>query len=280
MSLAATLMMILTLFTISFFITLLIVTTKSTETLKDKVDMTVFFNEATSKDQIFSVQNNLLGRSDIKSVDYVSKEKALERWREINKEDEALRDIITDDSNPLPRSLEVKTVNPEHLESVYEMLSSSDYAPLIKEISYQKNKDMIDNLVKITSLTKKIGWTVSIVFLLISVLMIYNTIRLTIFARSEEIGIMRLVGASDLHIQGPFFFEGVIYAVLASLISAVILYFVYLWSIPALKNYFGLTTISGAYSDIGFSIIISIQLLIALVIGLACTFFAVKKHLR
>lgn len=280
LSLAATLMMVLTLFTISFFISLLIFTSKSTEALKDKVDLTVFFNETTSKDQIFSIQNTLLGRGDVENVSYVSKEEALARWQELNKDDENLRNIISVDSNPLPRSLEVKSTNPEDLENIYNMLSSQDYEPLVKEISYQKNKDMINNLVKITSLTKKIGWTVSIIFLLISVLIIYNTIRLTIYARSNEIEIMKLVGASDIHIQGPFFLEGVTYAILASIVSSVILYSVYAWSIPALRSYFSVDNIVGGYADIKFGLVISIQLLTSLVLGLACTLFAVKKHLR
>ncbi len=280
LSLAATLIMILTLVTISFFSGLLIITGKTTETLRSKVDMSVYFNDTTSKDQIFAIQNILLGRSDIKSVEYISKEKALELWRERNKDNEKIRNVISETDNPLPRSLEIQTEMPENLEKINNFLNSADYKPLVKEISYKKNKDLIDRLVKITSFIKLSGWSLSLVFVLISVLVIYNTIRLTIFARREEIEIMKLVGASDWYVRGPFIIEGIGYGLLAAIISSLVFYSIFRLVVPDVENYLGTTNLSSSY--LGFSIwfIVLVQFAVGLLLGILCSVLAIRKHLK
>lgn len=280
LSLAATLIMVLTLFTISFFVSLLIVSNKTSVSLKDKVDISVYFNETTSKDQIFSIQNALLSREDIKSVDYISKEKALERWRQISQGDEKIQNAVSDTFNPLPRSLEIKTENPEDLENVNEFLSSTNYKPLIRDISYRKNKEIVDRLVKITQFIKYIGWILSTLFVLISVLIIYNTIRLTIFARSDEIEIMKLVGSSDWYVQGPFIVEGISYGIFGSIISSLIMFVVGRLLLPVAERYIGLEGASSLSAGMNFWIIIGVQLFIGLVLGVGCSLFAVRKHLK
>jgi len=280
LSLAATLIMILTLITISFFMSLLVITGKTTESLKEKVDMSVYFNESTSNDQVFAIQNLLLSRSDIKKVDYVSKEKALALWRERNKDNEKIRDVISSTDNPLPRSLEIKTQNPEDLEKINTLLSNDDYHPLIKDISYRKNKDLISRIVSITDFIKLIGWTLSLVFVLIAILIIYNTIRLTIFARSEEIAIMKLVGGSDWYVRGPFIIEGIGYGLLGALSSSVIYYFFFRFSIPVAEKYLGLSDLNSSYLGINFWAVVGLQLLLGLALGILCSMAAIRKHLR
>lgn len=279
LSLAATLIMVLTLFTISVFVSLLVVTNKTTQALRDKVDMTVYFNETTTKDQIFSIQNILLTRSDIKNVDYISKEKALERWKIRNKDDEKIRDVISESDNPLPRSLEVKTQNPEDLEKINTYLNGNDYKPLIRDISYRKNKDLVNRLVSITSFIKLGGYTLSGVFVLIAILIIYNTIRLTIYARSEEIEIMKLVGGSDWYIRGPFILEGVSYGILGAIISSIIFYFAFKFTIPIAENYLGLTNLNSSYLGMNMALIVLMQALAGLLLGTFCSIIAVRKHL-
>jgi len=275
--------MVLTLFTISFFLTLLIVSDKTTESLKSKVDISVYFNDSTSKDQIYALQNLLLSRSDIKSVEYISKEDALSLWRERNRDNEKLRNAISESDNPLPRSLEIKADKPENLEAVNTFLNSSDYKPLIREISYKKSKDIIDKMVRLTSLTKKVGWGVSALFILISVLIIYNTIRLTIYIRGEEIAIMKLVGASDFYIQGPFLFDGASYGIIGAVLTSVIFFIFNRISQPAVFNYLEIGNYSNYLSQYGFNnfgIILLFQIIVGLILGITCSVFAIKKHLK
>lgn len=280
LSLAATLIMVLTLFTISFFVSLLVVIDKTSTSLKDKVDISVYFNETTSKDQIFSIQNNLLSRSDIKTVDYISKEKALEKWRKMSTGDDKISGAISETFNPLPRSLEIKTDSPEDLENVNQFLSAADYKPLIRDISYRKNKDLVDRLVKITQFVKYTGWVLSSIFVLIAILIIYNTIRLTIYARSDEIEIMKLVGASDWHVQGPFIVEGISYGILASIISSVIMFMAFRLLLPVTEQYLGVGGVNSVSAGLNFGMVIGVQLFVGLILGIGCSLFAVRRHLK
>lgn len=280
LSLAATFIMILTLITISVFASLLVVINKTTETLREKVDMTVYFNEETTNDQIFAIQNILVSRTDVKNADFISKDQARERWKERNKDNEKIRDIITETDNPLPRSLEVKTENPEDLAQIYSYLQGDDYKPLIRNISYQKNKNLIERLVRITTFVKIGGYALSLMFVLIAVLIIYNTIRLTIFARSDEIDIMRLVGASDWYVRGPFIIEGISYGLLGAIVSALLFSTAFHFIVPFAESYLGSSDLNSNYLGMNLILIIVMEFVAGLLLGTLCSLVAVKKHLN
>lgn len=279
LSLAATLIMVLTLFIISIFLSLVLITNKTTESLREKVDLIVYFNDSTTNDQIMSIQNVLRNRSGVKMVQYISKTEALDRWKDRNKDNEKIRDVINETDNPLPRSIEVKTQNPEDLEEIYTYLSSNEYKPLVSKISYQQNRTLIDRLIKMTKFVKISGWSLSVLFVLISILIIYNTIRLTIFARSEEISIMKLVGGSDWYVRGPFIIEGIGYGFVGAFISSIIFFFTYNITVPKAESYLGLTNINSNYLGMNLVILISIQFLIGILLGTFCSVLAIRKHL-
>ena len=280
LSIASTLIMIITLIVISVFVSLTVITNRVTEALKDRIDMAAYINDSVTQDQVYSLQKIISARTDVKQVDYVSKEEAMQRWQERNRDNPKIRDVVTAQNNPLPRSLEIKTKNPEDLEKIAKMLESQDYAPLIKELSYRKNKDIINRLIRLTNFIKVSGWSLSVVFILISILVIYNTVRLTIFARSEEIAIMKLVGATDWYIRGPFIVEGISYGVLATVISSILLYFAFRIIVPVARNYLGGFDLGEGYLGVSFGLVVLLQLAVGIVLGTACSVLAVKKHLK
>lgn len=277
---AAILIMVLTLFTIAFFACLLIFINHTTSTLKGKVDIVAYFNDSVAKDQIFAIQNVLLARTDINNVEYISKESALGRWRSQNYGNAKIRDVISEAFNPLPRSLEIKAEKPEDLEKINTFLNSAEYKPLIKEISYQKNKELITRLVKMTSFVKQAGWILSAVFVLISVLIVYNTIRLTIYARSGEIEIMKLVGSSDWYVQGPFIVEGLGYGIIAALSAALLLFTVLKLSVPAAEKYLDTNYASFLYSGGTMWLVLSTLVIAGLVLGITCSVFATRRFVK
>ena len=285
LSLAATLIMVMTLFTISFFASVLFVTSKTTNYLNDKADISVYFNEDVSKEKILGLMNDLLVRPDVKNVEYISKEDALKRWQDwqgkkYTDAGSGLQDVINETSNPLPRSLDIRANKPSDLETINSYLNSDNVKPIVRHVSYEQNKIVIDKLIKMTSFLTNIGWSLSILFVLISILIIYNTIRLTIYARSDEIEIMKLVGASDWYVQGPFFIEGTIYGLLASIISSFILYAAIKYSLPGVESYLGAAGAQTIFSGINLGAVIGIQLAVGLILGTLCSGFAVRKYLK
>lgn len=284
LALASTVMMFLTLFTISFFVSLLIITNKANENLREKVDIIVYFKEEASNDQILALKNVLLTRSDVRTVKYISKEDAMARWKswwsDYQESNEDLGDVVSAEFNPLPQSIEIKTEKIENINPVYNYLNSQEYGEVISSISYEQNKKVIDRLLRLSSFIKLLGWALSAIFVLISVVIIYNTIGLTIYARSEEIEIMKLVGASNLYIRGPFFIEGVVYALLGSMATGAFLFSVLKLTLPSVERYLEVTNINSNYLGLNFWYIIGFEILVGLILGITCSMLAVRKHLK
>ena len=281
LSLATTLIIILTLLIISVFTFLALIVNRTATSMREKVDLVVYLKENDSEDQISALSDLISSRPEVKKIIFISKEEALNRWRARYAGDQNLQNIVNENDNPLPRSLEVKTKNPEDIEKVADFLQSEDYAPLINKLSYQQNKDMIDRLVRITSFVKKIGVGLSILFMIISILVVYNAIKLTIIARSDELEIMRLVGATDAYVRLPFVLEGVIFGVTAAIIGMIVIFVAYHFLTPGFIRYL---------VDIGYDVgvfmrsslyqVVSVQFLVALLLGIFCSFWATRQHLR
>lgn len=281
LSLATTLIIVLTLIIISVFSFMALIVNKTATSLREKVDLVVYLKDSDSEEQIDALVEIIESRSEVKSIVFISKQDAFLRWQERYSNDETLRNAITENDNPLPRSIEVKTKEAEQISAVAGFLQDDDYAPLISQLSYEKNKTLIDRLVSITSLIKKIGSGLSILFIIISVFVVYNAIKITIFARSEELEIMRLVGATDSYVRMPFVFEGVIYGLIAAVVTALVLLVTYRFLNIPLSNYL---------NNIGYDVsvfvrtsvfqVIGLQFLIALLLGIFCSFWATREHLE
>lgn len=280
LSLAATLIMALTLFIMSAFVIINIAISSTTNFLKSKIDLVVSFNDQPSDSQILDLKSLLETRSDVLSVKYLPKEEAYQRWLNLNTP-EKIKNLITPEENPLPRSLEIKARDPENLEGVATFLAQDNYKNIIRSISYQRNKDIIQKLINLTNFSKKLGFALSIIFIAIAILVILNTIRLTIFTRRDEIEIMRLVGAADYFIKLPFLLEAIFYSLFACVISALLLgltlylvtpFFVrYLDEVPLdLMNFF--------WRNLGW--IVLSQLLVGVLISSLCSLVSVRRHIR
>lgn len=281
LSLAATLVMTLTLLIISTFVIMTVVVNKTTESIRSKMDISVYFLDSASVDQIINIQRQLAARSDVKEVKYISKEEALVIFKE-QQQGKKIAELIDPNENPLPRSLEVKAVQPENLDSIYEFVSQEESKPLIHNISYQDNKKVIDRLLNITAFIKKIGWISSGVFVLISILVILNTIRLTILTRKDEIDIMRLVGASDAFIRVPFIVEGFLYGVIATIIATALIKLGVVVLSPMTTQYLGVdmsNRLMRFYSG-NFWIILGLELFVGVAIGIGCSLISIRKNLK
>lgn len=281
LSLTGTLVMTITLVIISFFFILSITVNKTASMLKDKINIVVYFKDEATDEQLKEVQKLLQSRPDVELVSYVSKEEAKERFTEMKHFGDDLSAIFTTDENPLPRSLEVKPKLAEDTEKLFNYLKDPSLSPLFKKISYEENKVIIDRLLKITAFFKQAGLLMSIVFILISFLIIFNTIKLTIFSRRDEIEIMRLVGATDIFVKFPFVVEGMIYGVLATFVASILVYFGYIFITPALTNYLGDIDVGLAgFIGSNLPIIIIGQLFLGLALGAGCSLIATRRYVK
>lgn len=281
LSFAATLIMTLTLLIISTFVILTIVIGKTTTSIRDRMDISVYFQDSASNEQIVNLQRQLAARSDVKEVQYISKDEALVRFKE-QQQGRKVSQFINPEENPLPRSLDIKTTAAQNLEAINQFINQDQFKLIIHNISYQENKKIIDRLIAITSFLKEIGWLMSGVFVLISILVIMNTIRLTIFTRKDEIEIMRLVGANDSFIRVPFLIEGLLYGVLATVLAMALVWIGIAILAPRTEQYLGLAVSQQMvhFFVSHFWLMLFLELIVGMSIGVICSLISIRKHLK
>jgi len=182
------------------------------ENLESRVDVSVYFNRDVEEAKILGVRQELVNLPEVKSVDYISQEEALKRFKERHEENDVLMQSIEElDQNPLEASLNIKANYASQYETIANYFNEERLKSLIDKINYKQNKDIIDRLTRLTGNIQKGGWAISLALGLLAVLVSFNTVRLTMYSWRDEISVMRLVGASNWFIRGPFVMEGIIY---------------------------------------------------------------------
>lgn len=223
LSLGASLMITLTVGTMGIFLLLNILTHATIDGIKERIDLTVYFYDTMPENQIKDLQYLLSSRSDVKTVHYVDKNEALVQWQ-LHPITSRVQILVNQDENSLPRSLQVKATEPEALASIAQFVGTDAYKPYIRHISYaEKTKTAIEKLIRWSHFIQRLGLVLTVSLLVISLVVILNTIRLTVFTRREEIEIMRLVGANNSFIRLPFSIEAMLYGLTGALIAYLII---------------------------------------------------------
>ncbi len=281
LALATIAVMTVTIFTIALSILLNFAINQTAKTLESQLDVKVFFNDAATMDQINTLENALKARNDVQSVSFTSKQQALQQFREESKYRQTVLQLLNQGyGNDLPSSISIKATDPSYLSDIASFVSQPTYSPLIKQVSYQENKQLIDKFISSANFIKELGWILSVLFIIISILVIYNTIMLMIFSRREEIEIMQLVGASSWYIRAPFILEGVVYGLAASIITTVILLLVAHSVAPYIDNYINSPSFHFTKFFMDHLLFITAtEIFVGVVIGAACSYLAIRKHL-
>jgi cell division transport system permease protein len=257
-----------------------VVTHAAANSIQDKIDITVYFNTTTSEDEILNIQQSLEGLSQVQSVDYVSRDQALATFQQNNVNNPVISQVVQSlDSNPLEASLNIKAKDPSQYGEINDYLSSPSLAQYIDTTSYTSNQDAINLLARIVSDTETGGWVVTIFLALIAGLVVYNTIRLAIYSNRDEIGIMRVVGASNALVRGPYVVEGLFWGGIAAVLSLIIVAPVCYLISHGLSDFIpGLNIFQYFYTHI--LQLFLYQLLFGVVIGSLSSFWAVRRYLK
>ena len=280
---AAVLVMTITLSVITLIIFFQAILHFSLAQIKDKVDVTIYFTVGAPEDQILALQSSLQQLPEVASVSYTSADEALALFRDRHESDyptiQALDEIGT---NPLGAYLNVKAKDPSQYGDIANFLQSDNALSLgsvsiIDKVDYSQNKLVIDRLNSIIDAVQKLGFLVTLLLVLISIIVTFNTIRLTIFISKEEIGVMGLVGASKMHIRGPFMIEGAIYGIVATLVTLLLFWPASVWLGHTMTSFIGIDMYSYYLSN--FFQIFAILLISGILLGVISSFLAVRKYL-
>ncbi len=216
MSFAATATMVLMLMLLAGFWIIQTGLLSALQFTEEKVQVVAYLQPTASDKQIQALEAEIRAMPEVTSVDFVTRDEALDKFRESLKAQG--REDLTRylDTNPLFASFEVRMVDASDVDVVSERLDPANQ-PIIRNVLNQK--DFVANLVTVTDILRTAGTIVLVVVGIIALFIIVNTIRLAVVARGEEIEIMRLVGASDAFIRWPFVFEGAFVGFLGAVIT-------------------------------------------------------------
>ena len=250
------------------------------ESVQEKVDISVYFKSNVSEDSVLNIKRSLEGLSEVKAVEYVSREEALEEFKARHADDETIVQTLEElDENPLLASLNIKANELGEYDTIASYLEAPNLADSIEKVTYAQNKVVIDRLDKLTNATERGVVALTIFLAFLAVLVTFNTIRLAIFSNREQIEIMRLVGASNSFIRGPYIAEGVLYGLIAAVVSFAILVPVISFMSPHIAGFI-LEVNLGDYFANNWVNLILYQVLFGVTLGIVSSAIAIRKYLE
>ncbi len=256
----------------------------SLENIQNKVDINVYFVTSAPETEIYRIQSMLEGLPEVAEVTYTSREMALEQFSARYQNDETImRGLEELGDNPLGASLSIRAKETSQYEGIDAFLREQKAAenpqePLIEEINFLRNKDAIDKLTAVVSAVERFSFGAMIILVLASIFITFNTIRLAIYTSRDEISVMRLVGASNAFIRGPFMLQGVMYGVVAGVLALLLLYPIVLSVGPQTEQFFQFNLFNYFIAD--FAHIFSVLVGSGVVLGVVSSTLAVARYLR
>lgn len=229
-AIAATFMMFITLFVMSVFLLLIAGSGAILTYFESKPQLTVFIKDQQDQATVDRLMSKLKATGKVASLQYISKDQALSIYREQNKNDPLLLEMVTSDI--LPSSLDVSATTPTYLSELAETVKND---PAVDEVIFQK--DVVDTLISWTTTLRKVGLAIVVVLLVSTFLILLTSIGMKIALRRDEIEILKLVGATSWYIKRPFITEGILYGFIGATISWAIISIAMLYVNPFVTSF-------------------------------------------
>ncbi|MBI4132826.1 MAG: ABC transporter permease [Candidatus Sungbacteria bacterium] len=280
LSTATILVKMLTLFVIGGLILVSVIANTVLNDLENKIDISMSFTRGTPEDQILAIKREVETLQTVKEINYVSPEEALANFKERHKDDAVILASLEElgDENPLPATLNIKAQAPDQLAAIAKFLTDQQY-PSVEKINYFENQKVIDRLSAVVRGVRSTGVLAVLVLAFVAVLVAFNTVRLAIYTSREEINIMKLVGATNWYIRGPFMIEGLLHGGIAAVITAFI-FFPLLWVMSPRISVFLPSVNLLAYFSKNFLEFFLILFVIGITLGVGSSFLAVRRYLK
>ncbi len=250
--------------------------------IQDKIDVSVYFRADSTNEQAQKVREDLLKIPEVKTVDFITREGSLERFRARHADDPVILESLNElGENPFGASLAVKAGTINDYPKIMTFLESPDYASLIEEKNFDDHRATIGRVEAIMANARTFGVTVAVVFGAIAVLIVLTSIRVAIYTHRDEIGIMRLVGAGSWFVRGQFLIEALLFSLMAMAITLLALYPSLNFIQPHLNNLFeGESLNITEYFNRHFLSIFGLEFLGVVFLAMGSTAFALSRYLR
>ncbi|HPI67538.1 MAG TPA: permease-like cell division protein FtsX [bacterium] len=282
LSLVTITIIVLTLLSLTSLIILNAGVNQTIITVKNKIDVSLYFTPNIDTETVSLIKEQIGKYATVAEVNLINATQALEKFKNAHANDSTIKEALNQlETNPLGPTLTIKAKNANLYPQILEQIKKDKLDTLAEEIDYDDNKLVIEKLSVIGQKIKKVGFIISIVFTIISLLVVFNTIRIGIYTHREEINIMKLVGAENWFVRLPFLFEGALYAFIGCLFFWLIFYLAVSLIQPFLSSFL---------IDINFNImsyiwdhfiyIFGFELILMIVLNTISGFVAISKYLR
>ena len=263
--------------------------------VKDKIDITVYFNQGATESDILALQQTVVKLPEVASTTYISSDQALanfqNQWQNNSLILQSLGEI---GNNPFPAAMTIKAKEPSEYSGVSDFLTSSaamtaSGTPLVDSVNYGENQVIIDRLGRLIPDVEGAGLGIAILLVIVAIIVTFNTIRLIIYTSRDEISVMRLVGASNTYVRGPFIVSGIMCGIISGLLTLLILAGLVFWSGALISRLAGATVASdlssiisifSAYFISNFGQIFTIVMSTGIILGAVSSYLAVRRYLR
>lgn len=283
-SLASVFVMTIALFVIGAILIIDQLLGASLDQIESKVDINVYFNINAVDSDMQALKSRLEALPEVAEVSFTSRDEALAMFKERHRNDELTIQALDElGDNPLGASLAVQARDTTQYETIArfldeQRLQETPSQPVIDRVNFVKNKEVIEKLAAIINVVERVSIATMVILVAASVLITFNTIRLAIYTSREEITVMRLVGASNTFIRGPFMLQGVLYGVIAGLIALTLMYPILYWLGPGTETFFGFNIFHFFLSN--FVYVFGVIIGSGIALGLVSSGLAVSRYLR
>ena len=263
--------------------------------VKDKVDINVYFSLTAQESDILAVQKDINALPEVASTTYISRDSVLasfkDKWQDNTLIMQGLDEI---GSNPFPAVLNIKAKEPGQYAGIATFLESKNPVdasgtPIIEKVNYEQNKLIIDRLSRIIPLVEQTGIVLVLILTLVAIVVVWNTIRLIIFTKRDEISVMKLVGASNTYVRGPLVVSGIMYGVVSGIITLILMAAAAYWSDTLILRFAGVQVASdfsvvvnifSSYFAQNFGQIFLIIIGAGIVLGGVSSYVAARRYLK
>lgn len=254
--------------------------------LEKKVDVNIYFDSEAPTDKVIEFKKlvEALPEVDTNQTVFTEKDKVLEDFKKNISENSINMEVLelVSPENPLGAVLNIKAKQIGDYKPITDFIESRDvqikYGELIRNLDYNQNKKAISKLNSLIQYTYKIGFIVSLVLILVSITITFNTMRLIIYTYKEQISVMRLVGASKFFARGPFVVEGIIYGVVSAMFALFVSWAAVFYTSPHLNEVF-ILNINEMFSQNILQIAGGL-LIGGIILGFVSTYLAVSRYLK
>ncbi len=257
-----------------------VVLTSVLDVLAEKVDISAYSNLETKESDILALKSKLEGLKEVASVEYISTDQALPIFKKRYADNDVfLKSLQEIGVNPLEASLNILAKDLTQYPAITSFLNQEQYKSTISKITYTENKDAINRLNNIIKVLRETGLVASLVLAIIAFLVAFNTVRLAIYSAREEITVMKLVGASNWFVRGPFIVEGVLHGIVASLVAFMVIIPGIGFLGPKLFSFIPEINLVNYIGD-NFWPLLLIQTLGGIILGVFSSWVAIRKYLK